>query len=713
MPIRFSRSYTPLGRHFNHMMNTVKTTYPATWFVACLLLGFLSFLPLQLFAQDYQQAESSAVKVRLIAAEAGVAPNASTVSFGLDIVLEDGWKTYWRSPGEVGLPPELDWEGSENVEDIQLLWPAPKRFTAFEIENFGYEDRVVLPISATLKNPGQAVTFKTRLTLLVCANVCIPQDFDLTLSLPAASGINYENSELIANYLGRVPDDAQDSDIQIVTATLNDESLTITAQSQTRFLTPDFFPELGSDYTFGKPDVRVDATRMNVWAQLPLLSGDPNVTTLRLTLTDGARAITLDTDLSAQAPPEPFGKPLSSQLVLDMARLVLLAFLGGLILNVMPCVLPVLSIKIATVLSHQGRTGTSVRTGFVTSFLGVMAFMWILAGVVIALKAAAFRVGWGIQFQNPVFVVFLFLILALFAASLLGLFEFKAPKWIQRRSVASDKSFVGDFATGAFAALLATPCAAPFLGTALAFALTGGVFDTVIIFSAVGVGLGFPYLVFAARPSWMTRLPKPGPWMVRIKFGIGIVVLLTALWALWVLSALSGFLVGLIVFITALALIASMAWPLRNGLLATGPAAGAVILALSTAALMPPHTSLSTASSNWVDFDQREISRLVTGGQTVVIDVTADWCLTCRANKILVLNREPIATQLVSEIVVAMQADWTRADPTIADFLSTHNRYSIPLNVVYGPDSPDGIILPEILTTAAVLNAIETAQGEP
>jgi suppressor for copper-sensitivity B len=345
--------------------------------------------------------------------------------------------------------------------------------------------------------------------------------------------------------------------------------------------------------------------------------------------------------------------------------------------------------------------------------LGVMAFMWILAGVVIALKAAAFRVGWGIQFQNPVFVVFLFLILALFAASLLGLFEFKAPKWIQRRSVASDKSFVGDFATGAFAALLATPCAAPFLGTAIAFALTGGVFETVVSFSAVGVGLGFPYLVFAARPRWMTRLPKPGPWMFRIKFGIGIVVLLTALWALWVLSALSGILVGLIAFITALALIASMTWPLRNGLLATGPAAGAGILALSAAALMPPPPSLSTASSNWVDFDQREISRLVTDGQTVVVDVTADWCLACRANKTVVLNREPIATLLASENVVAMQVEWTRADPAIADFLSTHNRYGIPLNVVYGPNAPDGIILPEILTTAVVSNAIETAQGEP
>lgn len=681
-------------------------------FIAFLLSLVLSLLAVQTHAQEFELAESSAVKARLISAETGVAPHASTVSLGVDIVLEEDWKTYWRSPGEVGLPPEFNWDGSQNVADIELQWPAPKRFTAFGIENFGYEKRVVFPIRATLNHPGKPASFTVRMTLLVCANVCIPQDFVLHLALDATTGVNIESAALIASHLQRVPKQSQDSDTKAVFVALDAQYLTVFAQSDRPFASPDIFPELGSEFSFGKPKIQFDATRTKLWARLPILRGVTGADTVVMTITDGDRAVTSEVTISTQAPSAPF-EPNAKTPFSELALIVALAFIGGLVLNAMPCVLPVLTIKIASVLSHQGRQAASVHTGFLVSFLGIMAFMWALSGLVIIFKAAAMTVGWGIQFQNPVFVLCLFLILVLFAASLLGLFDFNVPQWVRGRAVSTERGYAGDFATGALAALLATPCSAPFLGTGVAVALTGGPLETVLIFTAIGIGLGLPYLVFAARPRWITNLPKPGPWMVRLKFWIGMLVLLTALWVLWVLSSLSTHLVAAIATAAAIGLVAIMTRPPRRRWLAPSGFTGLSILAIYAAAVVAPTSTLSATPSNWVNFDRRQISKLVSEGQTVLVDVTADWCLTCKANKTLVLNRNPISSLLATNAVVAMQADWTRANADISRYLRAYNRYGIPLNVVYGPNAPGGIVLPEILTTSAVLGAIKAARNTP
>ncbi|MFK8035575.1 MAG: protein-disulfide reductase DsbD domain-containing protein, partial [Hyphomicrobiales bacterium] len=326
-----------------------------------LVIGRLLFALLSLFWVSVVNAASSeefsnpALTARLISVEDGVAPNAGTLSLGLNLELAEGWKAYWRSPGEVGFPPEVDWTGSQNLEAAEILWPAPERFTAFGIENFGYYDRVVLPIQVALTKTGQPTLLKANVTLLTCSDICVPHDFDLTLAIPAGIGIDTQAASLITDFARKVPEGPAVSDILITSATIDYEALVVTASSPTSFRSPDVFPEMGFAFTFGKPDIRVSASGKELWAKLPLRARDDTIPQLRLTVTDGIRAVTAEPEWSKEVAQPPFRLSRSLPGFGQILMFAAFAFFGGLILNVMPCVLPVLSIKLASVLSHSDR----------------------------------------------------------------------------------------------------------------------------------------------------------------------------------------------------------------------------------------------------------------------------------------------------------------------------------------------------------------------
>ena len=692
-----------------------------TRFVIKLFVVSLMTLAQIAHAATSESVANPAVNARLISAENGVAPGALSLSIGLDIQLGEGWKTYWRSPGEVGIPPSIDWEGSENLKAADILWPAPERFTAFGIENFGYHDRVVLPIRIELLSAGAPLKLKAEVNLLTCSDVCIPQDFLLTLDIPAGVGIDRTSADLITAFADLVPLEGGASDIEIMNAAFADDdvALVVTARSATAFASPDVFPELGPQFTFGAPDIRLGDGGRLLWARLPILSSFGDKPNLQITITDAKRAVTSSPFILDAVPDPPFVLAAALPGFAQILFITLVAFLGGAILNVMPCVLPVLSIKLSSAISARDQPTKTVRNGFLFSALGVLVFMWVLALGVLALKALGISVGWGLQFQNPIFLTFMFFILAAFSANLFGAFEFTLPTDLQTRLAQSSaqKGYLGDFSTGVFTAVMATPCSAPFLGTAIAFALTGRAIDVMIVFSALGVGLAMPYLAFAVRPDWIKLLPKPGRWMVLLKTFLGIALLITALWLLWVLSGVAGqqsALAVLVVTLVVIAIVIHRSKSLHRGpwvILALGLiptiAAGALLVDASVPEGNNPQTSAA-----WVAFDRREIPRLVSQGNTVFLDVTADWCLTCKANKALVLDREPIATLLGRDDVIPMQANWTRPDPKILRFLEHHNRFGIPFNMVYGPNAPDGILLSELLTTAEVQNAIAQADRD-
>lgn len=663
-------------------------------------------LPVAARAASSDRYEAHALTARLITVENGIAPGAGSVSAGLVIVMAEGWKTYWRSPGEVGLPPELDWSASDNLAETEFLYPAPTRFTAFDIENFGYGDKAVFPIRVVLNTPGEAATLTTRARLLVCKDICIPEDFTLTLTLPqgTGTGIDSEAAARLGDALARVPLDAADTDLTLEAAHLSDTALFVALVKPSGFSAPDIFPELG-DASFGKPEIRLSDNATRLWARFPALYMPEKTPELHLTATDGRFAATLPAPFSETppAPPQPGIDP-------GLLWTALIAVLGGLILNIMPCVLPVLSIKLVGAVKKAEKGRARVRSGFLVSAAGIVSFFWVLAAATYALQSMGHAVGWGLQFQSPVFLATMIAILVIFAANMAGLFELSLPSALQTRlSVAGGTGHLGDFATGAFAAVLATPCSAPFLGTAVAYAMSGGALDIAVIFTALGLGLALPYLLIALFPGAVSILPRPGRWMLGLKLIMGALLALTALWLFFVLWGVAGWPLTAIVGALMALIVGLLAMPRLPARAVLVPALAALAIALPAMSNPAPDTPVRAA--RWVDFAESSISGHVAEGKIVFVDVTADWCLTCKANKALVLDRDPVSSLLAADGIVAMQADWTRPDPSISAYLEKFNRFGIPFNAVYGPAAPTGIPLPELLSTDAILTAINDASG--
>jgi suppressor for copper-sensitivity B len=364
--------------------------------------------------------------------------------------------------------------------------------------------------------------------------------------------------------------------------------------------------------------------------------------------------------------------------------------------------------------SHGGAAKSTVRLSFLASAAGIIFSFLILAGILILMKQSGASIGWGIQFQQPLFLIALMLIVVLFACNMWGFFEIHLPRWVADMGERSSHvhGLGGHFLTGAFATLLATPCSAPFLGTAVGFALSQGPGEILMVFAALGLGLALPYLLIALFPGVATRLPKPGQWMVTLRKILGLALLATAAWLLTVLAAqiglnaafaLSGLIVAVIFIFAFKGKLKTIATP--------------VVIALFLAAFAVPSLAQKdkidqqAAEKLWTKFDEATLTNLVSEGQVVFVDVTAEWCITCQVNKNLVLYQGDAFKLLSSPEVTPMKADWTNPDETIAAYLASFKRYAIPFNAVYGPGAPDGIVLPELLSEDDVLEAINKAKG--
>lgn len=688
-----------------------------------LLAGLLASLapaaPALATAGDWVETEQA--RLRLISAVDGVAAEGR-LDLGLQFQLEPGWKIYWRSPGDAGYPPRLDWSGSRNLADPALSWPVPERFSLFGLETFGYGDEVVLPIAARAVDPGQGVALAAKVDFLVCEEICIPLEADLSLSLPSGPAASSSYGALIETFRRLVPGQGAEAGLSLesvgLTGDLKNPVIEARATSETAFAAPDLLVEGPPAFSYGSPEVALEDEGRSAVIRVPVLgrSGANSVIEgkpLTVTLTDGRRG--LETSVIAR-----FAEGATPPL--DLAQLAIiigLAFIGGLILNVMPCVLPVLSLKLLSVVSHGGGERRQVRRGFLASAAGIVASFLALALLVLGLKGAGMAVGWGIQFQQPLFLVALVLVLTLFAWNLFGLFEFHLPRALgglgARKS--DDKSLAGSFWTGALATLLATPCSAPYLGTAVGFALARGPLEVVAVFLALGLGMALPYVLVAAVPSLATRLPRPGAWMLWVKRVMGLALLGTAVWLLAVLGGESGLAAALAVAVMALAT-APVLWLNLRRRLDPGVATAA-ILGLALAAFISPPTLGGPVAARsageagaWQPLDAARIAGLVAQGKVVFVDVTADWCITCQYNKVQVLDDRRVTARLEAAGAVTLRGDWTRPDPAISAYLESFGRYGIPFNAVYGPGLPAGKALPEILSVSGVLAVLDEAAGE-
>ena len=536
---------------------------------------------------------------------------------------------------------------------------------------------------------GKAISLNLKLDLLVCKDLCVPESHALSLTIPAGDAeVSVDQAEL-ADALLKIPAGGDNNGFSIERAWLeqgNDKEDN-KEKNKTVYLhafghvahapgaNADMFVESQNSISIGKPVFLYNAPTLELQVEAPVRSTDTlenlerklGSDPLTLTFVDGSRAFERNVSLRGSHPESAaMGNIIRATQEHADPAILLLAFLGGLILNLMPCVLPVLGIKVLGVLSHGGKDHRLHRWAifrtFMASAAGIIFSFWVMAAAMIALKGAGETIGWGIQFQHPGFLIVMIAILGVFAANMWGLFEIPLPGFVAKNLPVlheHEPTLVGHFLTGIFATLLATPCTAPFLGTAVGFALSREALDIMIVFTFMGLGLAAPYLLLAVSPRIFKYMPRPGKWMVILKRALSVALALTAVW---------------------------------------------LISVLVTVMTQP------TLDDGWTKFNEALIKPAVSDGKTVVVDVTADWCLTCKANKRRVFDE--IEDAMFVPNVLLLQADWTHADPAISAYLKEYGRAGVPFNIVYGPGVPQGIILSEWLTKEDVMRALSQAAGE-
>ncbi len=685
--------------------------------------------------------------VRLISAQTRTS-TSDTLRLGLEFELQPDWKIYWRSAGDAGFPPQLDWTGSENIGDAEILWPAPHRFSIFGLETFGYKNHIILPIDVTAPNPDQPVSVALDVDYLVCSDICIPAVASFNLDIPANDASTGTSSPSFASnhahqiekFVSRVPLTGPGLPIAV-----SDISSSQTADQTILHLGIHGLSSAGVtiDDILVESDLRIGFSAP-VAAQAPTnddldlqyfdlgvfgLEDGQKLNDLPLTITVIAGPLSVEQYLLvggdiAQNTSNGTGST-TARADINIWLIGLFALLGGLILNVMPCVLPVLSIKVMSVINVREQDIGKVRLGFLASAAGIITSFWLIAAVLIAIKLTGGSIGWGIQFQQPLFLTVMTIILALFALNMWGQFEIGGSD--QLGNAANDaitkqetngRYLSSHFLTGMFATLLATPCSAPFLGTAVGFALAGNNLDIFWIFTLLGIGLALPYLAIAIQPRVSHILPKPGRWMNVVKAVLGLALIGTAVWLLGILSVQIG-LTGAIFVGGGLVIGGVFVWArkrassLQPRFAFTAFAVLGFLVALFAPGfsqpLAPMAGKVKTGPLQWQSFAPETISTLVTDGKTVLVDVTAEWCVTCQVNKKLVLETAEIAEALQDENIVLMQADWTRPNQQISDYLASYGRFGIPFNAVFGPNAPDGILLSELLSADGVLTALRDA----
>ncbi|MFT6927871.1 MAG: suppressor for copper-sensitivity B [Psychromonas sp.] len=644
----------------------------------------------------------------------------------LQVKLSGEWKTYWRSPGEGGVAPSFDFSDSSNIKEVNWLWPAPKRYPVSGVETIGYKGLINFPLTIVLQDIGKAAHLKGILTLASCTNICVLSDYEINLVFDPDTLVS--DPEVVFKFgqaLGTIPilmteqQLLQQQDNAIISRVRSSwnplkQQLVVQVNNKFGWSKPDLFIDSDSpdlEYvTFSAPEINISNNTLTATIGASSWSGEVDLTNKTI------HATVLDTDTSVELVTTTSDQIIRSNTADGLLVMFLIALLGGLILNIMPCVLPVLGMKLSSILSAQGIQRRQIRRQFLASSLGILTSFWLSAIFLLLLKLSGQALGWGIQFQNPYFIVAMVIITALFAANTLGLFEIQLPVVIQTWLAGKgDQSYLGHYLQGMFATLLATPCSAPFLGTAVAFALGGSTAELFVIFSALGLGMALPWLLIAIFPGMALLLPKPGRWMGTVKLVFALMILATSF---WLLSLLGNFIGTLNMFLTAaLLLIVLFTLTLRKyGKRILLVALFSLLLATALGFMLGSLTAKNWVSPlagelDWSPLDAQTIQQQVASGKTVFVDVTADWCITCKANKIGVLLQDPVYSALQAENVVLMKGDWTVRSDSVTAYLQSYGRYGVPFNIVYGPKAPQGLPLPTILSSQQVLSALQQVQG--
>lgn len=687
---------------------------------AALVLALLGAGPLSAQMHDGRQL----VQAALVADTTAIVPG-KPFRVGLHLRMAPGWHTYWENPGDSGLGTTLKLELPEGFTQGPLVWPLPQRLIEpGDIQVYAYKGETLL--TATITPPADAtgpVEIKGRATWLVCEAICIPGRADLSLTLPVESSAAQAGTELFAKFDASVPSSEPPPFQTRWTSTPTGWNLGLRGLAGAHVA--DFFPYAGDTTSPGHTAPR-EVADGNADISIPVADSAPV-----------RGVVVLDTDGTRQGwiigsgpgtPESTVPAAASAKSAASLWSILVFAFIGGFILNLMPCVLPVISLKIFGFMRQAGDSRANILKHGLAFVAGIFVWFLGLAAVIVALKVAGSEVTWAFQFQNPWFNFVIGAIVFVFALNLFGVFEIALPGSAASSlaGAAGHGGVSGSFAHGILATLLATPCTAPFLGAALGFAFTRSPTVIFAVFFAIAAGMGFPYVLLSAKPGWMKYLPKPGPWMERLKQFMGFPLIATLLWLLYVIGQQRGT-EAVIWAASAYLCLGFGAWlygaflgpfsPVRGRWIASVGIAASLALGLgyfagnlfagTTASAPSGQAATNTGSIPWVPFSQGELDRLLAEGRPVFLDFTADWCITCKFNE-----RTAIDTRAVREAfgrlgIVPMKADWTNSNPEITRKLAQFDRVGVPFYLFYAPGrADDPVILPELLTEQIVLRSI-------
>lgn len=661
-------------------------------------------------------AETQKVQASLVAEHTAIIPG-ETLHVGILQKIAPGWHTYWRNPGDSGLPTEVKWELPVGFSASEINWPTPERQPYGDLINYGYSGQVLLPVEIKLPDNlplGQKVTIAARAEWLACADICIPETADLTLTLPVENINDFSQhaplfketrlqqpKEFVGTQNGKIKRDVIE--------------LELTGEWK-GFTNASFFPDDGmiiQNQTEQKSEIKGDKLI------LTLLRDDttievPNKISGDILIESGSNKQSYRFDAMLAPADAQTGE------VTNIWLALLFAFLGGIILNLMPCVFPILSMKALALVRKSGAERKHIVTGGWVYTFGVLVSFWILGGVLLLLRAAGAEIGWGIQLQSPQFVGGLALLLFVIGLLLGGLTDFGQSFANVGNELAHKRGHLGTFFTGALAVIVATPCTAPFMGGAIFYAFTQSWWVTLLIMSALGLGLALPYLILTLWPPALRYLPRPGLWMKQFKEFLAFPMFAAAIWLLWVLARQTDAMGILLMLFAAWAFgFALWIWQqsettrswrlfLRSIILIW------VLLGVFAISKVQPARTIAWAEEISAIFSVEKLDELRAAQRPVFVNMTASWCITCLMNEKIALNTQKLRDYFTEHNITYLKGDWTSRDPEITTYLQSFGRNGVPLYVYYPPGDACPVILPQLLTADTVIEKLSQPprQGE-
>ena len=679
-------------------------------------------------------AKAAHTQADLVLSATAVKPG-DTILAAVRLRMDPEWHTYWKNSGDSGMATKTVWQLPPGITAGETQWPVPEKLTAEGLTSYLYEDEAVLltPLKVAPDARAGSYDIKAKVSWLECQLLCVPGSTEVQAHLEIASATKpSDDSGSFAAWQAKLPKSSAGLSPHAYweKAAVGDTRMLIIEWTPTAAAsTADFYPDPADDFEIqaGVDLLSTNAGKIQIRKVVHKLMGDwpktvsglliqktgTQVQAYKATMTVSASGTAAGATSTSEGTAETTGPPPGTSGQKSLALMLLYAFIGGLILNIMPCVLPVIALKILGFVSQAKDHPRKVRWMGLTYAAGVLVSFLVLAAIVIGIKAAGHQAGWGMQFGNPTFVVALTVLVTLVALNLFGVFEITLSGRLMgaTNQLTSKEGVGGAFFNGVLATALATPCTAPFLGAALGFAFAQSAGLIVLMFLVIGAGLAAPYVVLSWEPGWLKFLPKPGAWMEKFKIAMGFPMLATAVWLFYLTFDYFGkrtLWIGLFLVIAALA-----TWVFGE-FVQRGRTRRGLALVISLGLLIVGSAysfkKLNAPETQWQPWSQQAVAKARAEGRPVLVDFTADWCLTCNTVVKPALESSSVQTKLSDINAVKLLADYTRISPEITEELARFKRAGVPLVLVYprNADKP-AIVLPEALTAGMVLNALEKA----